>query len=194
MFAGMAASFTMVVSGTIVNVAVPSVIGAFGIGLDQAQLITTGFNIAMVTSQLLSAWLVAAFGQRAGFLLMAAVFTLGSVIGGLGQTFDMVVVGRVLQGVAAGVIQPLVMVVAFQVFPADRRGYAMAIYSMGIFLAVAVGQMSLADLPLSSCIGDTSFGHRCPSSLWPRSWAGSLCRLCLARNGRRLIGSAISSL
>ncbi|MEC8175010.1 MAG: DHA2 family efflux MFS transporter permease subunit [Pseudomonadota bacterium] len=139
MFAGMAASFTMVVSGTIVNVAVPSVIGAFGIGLDQAQLITTGFNIAMVTSQLLSAWLVAAFGQRAGFLLMAAVFTLGSVIGGLGQTFDMVVVGRVLQGVAAGVIQPLVMVVAFQVFPADRRGYAMAIYSMGIFLAVAVG-------------------------------------------------------
>lgn len=68
MFAGMAASFTMVVSGTIVNVAVPSVIGAFGIGLDQAQLITTGFNIAMVTSQLLSAWLVAAFGQRAGFL------------------------------------------------------------------------------------------------------------------------------
>ena len=135
----MAASFTMVVSGTIVNVAVPSVIGAFGIGLDQAQLITTGFNIAMVTSQLLSAWLVAAFGQRAGFLLMAAVFTLGSVIGGLGQTFDMVVVGRVLQGVAAGVIQPLVMVVAFQVFPADRRGYAMAIYSMGIFLAVAVG-------------------------------------------------------
>ena len=59
MMAGMAASFTMVVSGTIVNVAVPSVIGAFGIGLDQAQLITTGFNIAMVTSQLLNAWLVA---------------------------------------------------------------------------------------------------------------------------------------
>ena len=78
MFAGMAASFTMVVSGTIVNVAVPSVIGAFGIGLDQAQLITTGFNIAMVTSQLLSAWLVAAFGQRLGFLLMAAVFRLAA--------------------------------------------------------------------------------------------------------------------
>ena len=139
MTAGMAASFTMVVSGTIVNVAVPSVIGAFGIGLDQAQLITTGFNIAMVTSQLLNAWLVAAFGQRFGFLLAAAVFTLGSIIGGLGQTFDMIVVGRILQGVAAGIIQPLVMVVAFQVFPADRRGYAMAIYSMGIFLAVAAG-------------------------------------------------------
>lgn len=139
MTAGLAASFTMVVSGTIVSVAVPDVMGAFGVGLDQAQLMTTGFNIAMVTSQLLNAWLVAAFGQRAGFMLMAFVFTVGSIICGLGQTFDMIVVGRIMQGLAAGVIQPLVMVVAFQVFPADRRGYAMGIYSMGIFLAVAVG-------------------------------------------------------
>ncbi len=139
MVAGMAASFTMVVSGTIVNVAVPDVMGAFGVGLDQAQLMTSAFNIAMVTSQLLSAWLVSAFGQRVGFLLMSLVFTVGSVIGGLSQDFDMIVVGRVLQGVAAGVIQPLVMVIAFQVFPAERRGYAMAIYSMGVFMAVAVG-------------------------------------------------------
>ena len=64
MIAGMGASFTMVVSGTIVNVAVPDVMGAFGVGLDQAQLMTSAFNIAMVTSQLLNAWIVAAFGQR----------------------------------------------------------------------------------------------------------------------------------
>ena len=139
MVAGMAASFTMVVSGTIVNVAVPDVMGTFGVGLDRAQLMTSAFNIAMVTSQLLSAWLVAAFGQRGGFLLMSLVFVIGSVIGGLSQDFNMIVVGRILQGVAAGVIQPLVMVVAFQVFPAERRGYAMAIYSMGVFMAVAIG-------------------------------------------------------
>jgi EmrB/QacA subfamily drug resistance transporter len=139
MVAGMAASFTMVVSGTIVNVAVPDVMGAFGVGLDQAQLMTSAFNIAMVTSQLLSAWLVSAFGQRSGFLLMSLIFVVGSLIAALGQDFNMVIVGRVLQGVAAGVIQPLVMVTAFQVFPTERRGYAMAIYSMGVFMAVAVG-------------------------------------------------------
>ena len=44
MIAGMAASFTMVVSGSIVNVAVPAVMGAFGVGLDQAQLMTSAFN------------------------------------------------------------------------------------------------------------------------------------------------------
>ncbi len=139
MTAGIAASFTMVLSGTIVNVATPGVMGAFGVGLDQAQLMTSAFNIAMVTSQLLSAWVVSAIGQRGGFLAMVLVFVIGSLIAGIGQDFNMVVVGRVLQGVAAGVIQPLVMVVAFQVFPSERRGYAMALYSMGVFLAVAVG-------------------------------------------------------
>ena len=139
MTAGMAASFTMVVSGTIVNVAVPDVMGTFGVGLDQAQLMTSAFNIAMVTSQLLNAWIVAAFGQRGGFMLASAIFTVGSVISGMSHDFNLVVLGRVMQGMAAGIIQPLVMVVAFQVFPAERRGYAMAIYSMGVFMAVAVG-------------------------------------------------------
>lgn len=139
MTAGMMASFTMVMSSTIVNVATPDVMGAFGIGLDQAQLMATAFNIAMVTSQLLSAWLVAALGQRGAFLLMAGVFAIGSIVAAVSQDFSMVVVGRILQGSASGVIQPLVMVVAFEVFPASRRGYAMAIYSMGVFMAVAVG-------------------------------------------------------
>ena len=67
MTAGIAASFTMVVSGTIVNVSVPEVMGAFGIGLDQAQLMTSAFNIAMVTSQLLSAWIVPNLGSAAAF-------------------------------------------------------------------------------------------------------------------------------
>ena len=41
--AGMAASFTMVFTGTIVNVAVPDVMGAYGVGQDKAQLLSTGF-------------------------------------------------------------------------------------------------------------------------------------------------------
>ena len=139
MIAGMSASFTMVVSATIVNVAAPDVMGAFGVGLDKAQLMASAFNIAMVTSQLLNAWVVGSFGQRGGFTLMSLVFLVGSVIGALAQDFNLIVVGRVLQGVAAGVIQPLVMVTAFQVFPTERRGYAMAVYSMGVFMAVAVG-------------------------------------------------------
>ena len=136
---GMTASFAMVISSTIVNVAVPDVMGSFGIGQDQAQLMATAFNVAMTASQLLNAWVVAVLGQRYGFAVTLILFTLGSLIAGFGQEFGMIVFGRVLQGAAAGVIQPLVMVTIFQVFPADRRGLAMGIYAMGLMLALAFG-------------------------------------------------------
>ncbi|MEC7397301.1 MAG: DHA2 family efflux MFS transporter permease subunit, partial [Pseudomonadota bacterium] len=137
--AGMTASFVMVISSTIVNVAIPDVMGAFGIGQDQAQLMATAFNVAMVTSQLLNAWVVAVFGQRYGFCGTLLVFTVGSFIGGFAEDYGMIVFGRVLQGAAAGCIQPLIMVTIFQVFPADRRGFAMGVYGRGLTLAVGLG-------------------------------------------------------
>ena len=52
----MLASITVVLSATIVNVAVPDVMGAFEVGLDEAQWMATAFLAAMTISQLLSAW------------------------------------------------------------------------------------------------------------------------------------------
>ena len=60
---GMLAAFTMVIASTIVNVAVPDVIGAFGVSQSEVQLMATAFNIAMTTGQLLNAWAVSVFGQ-----------------------------------------------------------------------------------------------------------------------------------
>ena len=48
---GMVAAFTMVLTGTMVNVAIPDVMGAYGGGQEQAQLMTTAFVVAMTTSQ-----------------------------------------------------------------------------------------------------------------------------------------------
>jgi len=135
----MTASFVMVISSTIVNVSIPDVMGAFGIGQDQAQLMATAFNVAMVTSQLLNAWVVAVCGQRYGFAGTLFVFAVGSFIGGFADEYGMIVFGRVLQGAAAGCIQPLIMVTIFQVFPHDKRGFAMGIYGMGLTLAVGLG-------------------------------------------------------
>ncbi|MBC8158031.1 MAG: DHA2 family efflux MFS transporter permease subunit [Alphaproteobacteria bacterium] len=139
MASGMVASFVMVVSSTIVNVAVPDVMGAFGIGQDQAQLMATAFNVSMTASQLLNAWVVAVLGQRYGFAAALAIYTVGSIIGGLSQDFNMIVFGRVLQGISSGIIQPLILVTIFQIFPQERRGFAAGIYSMALMLAVAMG-------------------------------------------------------
>ena len=74
---GMTAAFSMVFAGTIVNVAVPNVMGAFGVGQDKAQFLTTAYVAAMVASQLLNAWFSTVFGRRAAFLMVLALFMAG---------------------------------------------------------------------------------------------------------------------
>ncbi|NKB59721.1 MAG: DHA2 family efflux MFS transporter permease subunit [Alphaproteobacteria bacterium] len=137
--AGLAAFFTMVFSSTMVNVAIPDVMGAFGVGQDKAQYLSTAFIATTVTSLLLNNWFIAKVGQRPAFSLSLLLFCFGSVICGFGPTLDTIILGRVIQGFAAGIIQPMVMVVLFQVFPAEKRGMAMALFSMGVVIALGLG-------------------------------------------------------
>jgi EmrB/QacA subfamily drug resistance transporter len=137
----MAGAIAMVLSSTIANVAVPTVMGAFGVGQDQAQWLATGFVATMVASQLLSAWFVRAFGVRGTFVLINCVFFAGTALAVLGTSFEIVVLGRVLQGFAAGVMQPMIMALIFTQFPPERRGQAMAIHGTGIQIAPMLGPM-----------------------------------------------------
>lgn len=135
----MLATFSTVLTATSVNVALPDIMGAFGMGLDKVQLLSTGFLAAMTGTMLLNAWMVESFGQRHTYIGAVAVFIVGSVMGGLAPTEPILVLGRVLQGAAAGLLQPLAMQVIFQVFPANRRGQAMGVYGVGVVLAPALG-------------------------------------------------------
>ncbi|MDE0814328.1 MAG: DHA2 family efflux MFS transporter permease subunit [Alphaproteobacteria bacterium] len=136
---GLLAFFTMVFSSTMVNVAIPHVMGSFGVGQDKAQFLSTAFLATTVTSLLLNSWFIAKIGQRPAFTLCLLIFFVGSAICAFSPTLDMIIFGRVLQGFAAGIIQPMVMVVLFQVFPPERRGLAMAMFSMGVVFALGLG-------------------------------------------------------
>ena len=63
-FTVMTGAIAMGFASSMVNVAVPSVMGAFGVGLDQAQWMATGFLATMSTTMLLSSWLIEVLGQR----------------------------------------------------------------------------------------------------------------------------------
>ena len=137
--AGLSAFFLMVFSSTMVNVAIPHVMGAFGVGQDKAQFLSTAFLATTVTSLLLNAWFIAKVGQRMAFSLSLIAFCIGSLISAFAPNLDMIIFGRVIQGFAAGIIQPMVMVLLFQVFPPDRRGVAMGMFSMGVVFALGLG-------------------------------------------------------
>ncbi len=135
MFGAVAMGF----ASSMVNVAVPSVMGAFGVGLDQAQWMATGFLATMSATMMLSSWLIEVLGQRLTFTIVLIVFGAGCVISATAPNIDILIFGRILQGAATGVGQPLAMFSIFSVFPPERRGTALGIYGLGSVLAPTFG-------------------------------------------------------
>ena len=135
----MTAAMTMILSSTMVNVAVPSIMGTYGVGQSQAQWMSTAFLSAMTASQLLGAWVTSIVGPRGGYIGAVALFIGGSLLGAAAPNMDMLIASRTLQGMAAGVVQPIAMVTIFRVFPTQQRGMALAVYGMGIMLAPIMG-------------------------------------------------------
>ena len=136
---GMIGVVSMVLAMTTVNVAVPDVMGAFGIGQDKAQWMSSAYTATMTAGMLMNAWITGILGERRTFVGSLFFFSLGALFGGSAPTEDALIVARILQGFSAGVAQPLVMATIFTVFPADRRGSAMGVFGLGVVFAPAIG-------------------------------------------------------
>jgi len=121
------------------NVAMPDIMGEFGMGQDQVQWLSTGFLAAMTTCMLLTGWALTAYGPLTAYMAALIAFSAGSLIGGVANSPEALILGRVIQGGAAGLIQPLTMVVILSVFDSSKRGLAMGIYTLGIVVAPALG-------------------------------------------------------
>lgn len=135
----MIATFAMVLASTIVNVAIPNIMGAFGLDQTQAQWLSTGFLAAMTTTMLCNAWAVEAFGQRNTYIGAMLLFILSGIVGGLAPNETTLILSRVVQGAMAGIIQPLAMITIFQVFPPEQRGRGMGIFGLGVVIGPALG-------------------------------------------------------
>ncbi|MBT3536005.1 MAG: DHA2 family efflux MFS transporter permease subunit, partial [Rhodospirillaceae bacterium] len=138
----MTGTMALGLASSMVNVAVPSVIGAYGIGLDQAQWMATGFLGTMAAVMLVSAWLIEVLGQRITFTVTMAMFGFGSLLSATAPNFDILILGRVLQGAATGVGYPLAMFCLFSVFPPERRGTALGINGLISVLSPTFGPVA----------------------------------------------------
>ena len=135
----MVGTISTILAATIVNVAFPALLREFHVGYDSLQWVATGFLAATTTTMLATAWLVDSFGQRNTFVVTMAVFLAASLLGASSWNIESLIAARVLQGAAAGVMQPLAMIAVFEVFPVEQRGRAMGVFGFGVVLAPAVG-------------------------------------------------------
>lgn len=135
----MLGSLSAMLTTTTVNVAIPDIMGAFGIGQDRAQWLSTGALAGMTVGMLLNAWLMRSFGQRKTFIGALAVFVTALFIAGLSPNENVLIICRIVQGTIAGVLQPLSMYTLFRVFPPHQRGSAMGLFGLIVILGPAMG-------------------------------------------------------
>ena len=84
----------------------------------------------MVASQLLAAWFIDALGERLTYTVIAVVFLLGSWLCYLGPNMNILILGRVIQGIPAGIIQPLMMSV-ISVLPLTGEDWQWGFIALG---------------------------------------------------------------
>jgi len=135
----MLGTISTILSATIVNVAFPALIEEFHVGHDTLQWVAAGYLAAMTATMLTTAWLVETFGERTTFVATLGLFLVASLVAAASWSTTVLIAARVMQGAAAGILQPLAMIVLFRVFPIEERGRAMALYGFGIVLAPAIG-------------------------------------------------------
>lgn len=127
-----------VLSTSSFNVAVPTLTRHFGLGQDQVQWAMTGFMAAMTVAMLPAPWLLDRIGFRRVFLGALTVLAVTSVAGSLSPNFPFVVAVRIVQGAAAGLLQPMGVLVVMRLFPIPSQGKASGVLSFSIVLAPAV--------------------------------------------------------
>ncbi len=135
----MLGTISAVLTTTTVNVAIPDIMGAFGIGQDRAQWLSTATLAAMTVGMLLNAWMMTSFGQRRTFIGALCLFIASLVLAGASPNEWVLIFCRVVQGAVAGVLQPLSMYTLFRVFPPEQRGTAMGFFGMSVILGPALG-------------------------------------------------------
>jgi len=132
-------TFMVVLDTTIVNIALPRIITIFGSSVDQAQLVLTGYMLALAVIMPTTAFLSQMIGTKRLYVTTLALFTLGSMLCGAAWSVPSLVVSRVIQGLGGGMIQPLGMAMLFRVAPPHERGRLMGIYALPVMVAPIAG-------------------------------------------------------
>jgi len=128
-----------IMSSTIVNVAIPDMSHYFVLGQERAQWVSSGFMVAMTVSMLTTPWLLGRYGYRRTYVGTMVLLLAGGVAGGLATDFSLVLAARIVEGLAAGVVQPIPAIIILRAFEPHEQGRASGIFGMGVVLAPAIG-------------------------------------------------------
>src|SRR6185436_10194772 len=114
------ANFIAVLDMTIANVSVPTISGALGISSSQGTWVITSYSVAEAIIVPLTGWLAGRFGAVRVFTTAMMLFGCFSALCGFANSLGMLILGRVLQGLAGGPLMPLSQTLLLRIFPKQK--------------------------------------------------------------------------
>ena len=122
-----------------VTVGVPHMAGAFGSTRDEVTWVVTSYMITHAIMLPISGWLENFFGRRKFLKLITVIFGIGSLICVLSTNLNMLIFGRIVQGIGGGPFMPLSQAILLQVYPKEKHGVAMGIFSIAVMVSAIMG-------------------------------------------------------
>ncbi|SFS62341.1 MDR family MFS transporter [Paenibacillus sp. BC26] len=129
----------VILDSTVVNNAIPHLVDYFDTDLKTIQWTVTGYTLALSAVIPLAGWLTDKFGSKQIFLLTITLFTIGSLLCGIAQTPEQLIIYRVIQGLGGGMVSPIGMAMVFKLAPPERRGSIMGVLGIPMLMAPAFG-------------------------------------------------------
>ena len=141
LIAGCAMMATMmnVLDSTIANVALPYMQGSLNTTLDQTTWVLTSYVIASAIMTAPAGWLAQRYGRKNLFITCIIGFTITSMLCGMAQSLEQMVLFRVLQGMTGAALVPLSQATMLDIFPFEQRAQAMAIFGIGVMVGPIMG-------------------------------------------------------
>jgi MFS transporter, DHA2 family, multidrug resistance protein len=137
----MIATAMQALDATIANVALPQLEQSLGGGIDLSSWVMTSYLCASAVMATLAGWFRRRYGSRRLFMGSVGLFAFASVLCSLAPTMIWLIQFRVVQGVAAGIIQPLAQAILLDIYPKQKHGRILAVWGAAIMVGPILGPL-----------------------------------------------------
>ena len=132
-------TFFGLLCSTLMNIALPTFMNVFHISEAQVQWVTNGYMLVNALMIPVSSFLIKRFSFKNLFIIFSGIFLLGTIIGAIAWSFNLVVVARMIQALGAGMMMPLVNVLAIRYAKPGKKGQIMGIIGLAFNCAPILG-------------------------------------------------------
>lgn len=127
------------IDATVVNVALPHIMGNLGVSFDNIGWVVTAYSVAIIVILPISGWLGKTFGRKNYYMLSMLFFTVASFLCGQSSSIEELILFRFIQGLAGGGLSPTSQAILIESWPKKDLGMAMAMFGMGAVLGPLIG-------------------------------------------------------